>query len=102
MRHPTALDLQIFRSSYFEDEVYGGRQELNIEQFLREQTNSLDRISTLPEADAVVRPMEPTFLEVITPKPQWLRAIIWLLVDFNSFRERLRKNLNRLFGGKKG
>lgn len=102
MRHPTALDLQIFRSSYFEDEVYGGRQELNIEQFLREQAHSLDRISTLPEADAVVRPMEPTFLEVITPKPQWLRAIIWLLVDFNSFRERLRKNLNRLFGRKKG
>lgn len=97
MRHPTALDLRIFRSSYFEDEVYGGRRELNIEQFLREQTNSLDRISALPEADAVVRPMEPTFLEVITPKPQWLRAIIWLLVDFDSFKRRLRSNLDRIF-----
>lgn len=102
MRHPTALDLQIFRGSYFEDEVYGGRRELNIEQFLRDQTNALDRISSLPEQDAVIRPIEPSFLEVITPKPQWLRAIIWLLVDFDSFRERLRKNLARIFGRKKG
>ena len=102
MRHPTALDLRIFRGSYFEDEVYGGRRELNIEQFLREQTNALDKISTLPEADTVFRPLEPSFLEVITPKPQWLRAIVWLLVDFDSFKERLRSNLKRIFNRKKG
>lgn len=96
MRHPSPVDLQIFRCSYFEDEVYGGRRELNIEQFLRDQVRTFDSVSALAVAHPPVMQPEPSFVDVITPKPQWLRAIIWLLVDFDSFKERLKLNLSRL------
>ena len=97
MRHPSAIDLQIFRGSYFEDEVYGGRKELNIEQFLLDQVRTLDCASTLAAVQSPPPPSDPSFVDVITPKPQWLRAIIWLLVDFDSFKARLKLNLNRIF-----
>ncbi len=100
MRHPSDRDLQIFRGSYFEDEVYGGRKELNIEQFLREQTRNFDRVSTLAPEDMPIREPEPSLIEVLTPKPQWLRAIVWLLVDFDSFKARLKLNWSRLFGNR--
>lgn len=96
MRHPSAADLQIFRGSYFEDEVYGGRTELNIEEFLRNQTHQLDMVSVPLHGPAPVE-NGPSFLDVITPKPQWIRAIIWLLVDFKSFKDRLKLNLIRIF-----
>jgi len=96
MRHPSAADLQIFCGSYFEDEVYGGRTELNIEEFLRNQTEQLDCVSVQPHASAPID-NGPSFIDVITPKPQWLRAIIWLLVDFKSFKDRLKLNLTRIF-----
>ena len=103
MRHPAGVDLKIFGGSYFEDEVYGGRTELNIEDFLRDQTYRLDQASSKDPSVPTFVPTEPvqiwnrTLVDVMEPKSKLIRAILWLLIDFESFKDRLKFNLKQIF-----
>ena len=99
MRHFAHDDLRIFGCSYFEDEVYGGQTELNIEDFLRQQNHSMN-LALNASAEAAAIPMNPmeseTLMDVMNAKPQWLRAILWMFIDFDVFKERLKLNIKRL------
>lgn len=98
MRHFSDMDIRIFGGSYFEDEVYGGRAELNIEQFIRNQTRQLDG-----DAAAATAPIAPdslhdrTLREILSTKPPLIRAALWLFIDFDGFRQRVVSNLKRIF-----
>lgn len=102
MRHPTARDLQIFGCSYFEDEVYGGKSELNIEAFLTDQTLRFDHQtvqSPVFQPGELYQPKkiwEQRLMDVLQPKSKLVRALVWLLIDAGTFRDRLIFNLKKL------
>ena len=104
MRHSSAVDLKIFGGSYFEDEVYGGCRELNIEDFLRDQTCRLNGSAAVQQPAPVFVPVEQEkiwnrrLMDVLEPKSKLVRAIVWLLIDFDSFKDRLKFNLKLIFG----
>lgn len=99
LRKFTASDLQIFRASYFEDEVWGAQKEINIESFIRQQTAELDAdvAKAADMSECGVNPQRETLIEVMNRKPKIVRALMWILVDFQQFREKMLKNLKQLF-----
>lgn len=97
MRHHGDADLRIFSGSWFEDEVYGGRAELNIEQFIRSQTRHLDGVSIVTPAIAPGSVLDSSLREIMNSKSPVIRAFLWLFIDFDSFKNRVILNLKRIF-----
>ena len=97
MRHHSDADIRIFSGSLFEDEVYGGCAALNIEQFIRNQTRHLDGIGAAGPSITPGSVLDSTLREIMNAKRPAIRAFLWLLIDFDSFKKRVIHNLKRIF-----
>ncbi len=88
-------DLRIFHASYFEDEVYGANSEIQIDQFIRQQKFYADSGLRPKETAAVQSPEyeNNTFRDILETKRPFVRAALWMLVDFKQFSLRVWKHL---------
>lgn len=96
MKGASLTDLQIFRASYFEDDVWGAQKFINIEDYLRQQLAELNRKEKAETAAAESGEIrQETILELMNRKSKLVRALLWLLIDPRKFKEKARKNLCR-------
>lgn len=92
----TKEDIHIFNASFFEDEVYGGRSLINVESFLCSQSY-LNKKKPVMDSTAISETIrQDTFMDMMNGKNQFIRGIIWILVDPATFIKKLRTNINRL------
>ena len=90
-------DIHIFNASYFEDEVYGGKSLINVESFLCNQPYLSEKTISAESKENPQIIVQDTFMDMMNGKNQFVRGIIWLLVDPGIFIRKLRININRLF-----
>ena len=112
LRCPDPADLQVFSASYFEDLVFGAREEINIGEFVKRTILELDRaekagsaagarslteeeeiLSTLPDTSDAKR-----ILDIVNRGPQVKRGLVWMILDWSFFTEKVKINIRRLFG----
>ncbi len=112
LRCPDPADLQVFSASYFEDLVFGAREEINIGEFVKRTILELDRaekagsaagarslteeeeiLSTLPDTSDAKR-----ILDIVNRSPQVKRGLVWMILDWSFFTEKVKINIRRLFG----
>lgn len=100
LRYPAPMDMHMFSASYFEDTVFGARQEINIEEFTMGNLRNLG----WPEPEKSEHVSEQTslnddekrILEMINGSSQIKRALVWLLLDFSFLIEKIKLNIKRL------
>lgn len=98
IRHFSNVDLHIFSSSYFEDEVYGAQTQINIEEFLKNQTHVLD-VKLNEDMEALERAgvyQSDTFIDILNRKGKASRALLWALVDPGRIKEKVSINIKRI------
>lgn len=100
LRYPSAADMHMFSASYFEDMVYGAREEINVERFAMDHLATLgwpeipceivqqEKVSTNPEDERIT--------SLIHHSSQIKRGIIWMLIDWSFFVEKLKINFTRI------
>ena len=112
LRCPDPADLQVFSASYFEDLVFGAREEINIGNFMKRTLLELDRtekersadgarsrtegdenLSTIPDTPDAKR-----ILDMVNRSPQVKRGLVWMILDWSFFTEKVKINIKRLFG----
>ena len=108
LRCPDPADLQVFSASYFEDLVFGASEEINIGEFMRRTLGELDRaekagarsihedeeqLSTIPDTPDAKR-----ILDMVNRSPQIKRGLVWMILDWSFFTEKVKINIKRLFG----
>ena len=109
LRFPDPADMQVFSASYFEDLVFGASEEINIAEFLGRTLGELDRAeksagsrtSTGTQADSAdlySTPDAKRILDMVNGSPQVKRGLIWLILDWSFFTEKVKINIKRLFG----
>lgn len=99
LRYPNPMDMHLFSASYFEDTVFGARQEINIEEFTMQNLRNIG----WPEPEKsepgfVQTPLnddEKRILEMINGSSQIKRALVWLLLDFSFLIEKIKLNIKR-------
>lgn len=101
LRFPNAQDMHIFSSSFFEDVVFGGRAEINIEAFAMDNLARLGwprkEVTIQPEIENTRNPDEIRITNLIHGSSQLKRGIIWIILDWAFFSEKLKINIKRLF-----
>lgn len=95
LRNPSKADIHVFSASYFEDIVFGSREDINIEQFILNHLTSLKSCCLL-ERDKQEEDNEK-ILNMINRSSQIKRAIIWFLLDRKFFKEKFGKNIKNKF-----
>ena len=103
MRNFAAADLKIFGASFFEDEVYGGVKQINVESILHAQTDALNGITTANSARDVLNGEKTgsymskwdAFDSLMYRRPRFVRALIWMLLDFDLFKKKARNKLKK-------
>ena len=112
IRFPNPADLQVFSASYFEDLVFGAREEINIGEFMRRTLYELDRtenagaaagMQSRPEDKGHFSAVSDTpdaerILEMVNRSPQIKRGLVWMILDWSFFTEKVKINIKRLFG----
>lgn len=99
LRWPSQQDMRIFSSSFFEDVVWGGREEINIESFAEDNLSRLG----WPKAKSVAQSVntkdsdEERITDLIHHSSQLKRGIIWVILDWSFFTEKLKINIRRFF-----
>lgn len=100
LRYPNANDMHIFSASYFEDMVFGAREEINIEQFAMQNLAALgwpEVSREFVESEApIVNHEDKRITNLIHHSSQIKRAIVWIVLDSSFFVEKLKINLNRI------
>ena len=108
LRNFSTVDLKIFGASYFEDEVYGGKTQINVEAFLQAQTNELNGVVAENFAKSILSgensgahiSMWDAFEYLMCRRPLLIRALVWLLLDFDLFKKKMKNNLKSLKNGR--
>lgn len=95
IRQPTCMDLHIFSASFFEDEVWGAKADINIEEFLRNQTNSLNENSPCFNESGKIY-QNDTFMELMNKKSKLTRALLWTLAEPKKLKEKTIINIKRV------
>ena len=107
---PSRPDMHIFAASWFEDLVYGAREDINIESFFLEQVRAAGwnppgepetagcggEIPAAPSPEETAlqlaeerqREQNERILARIHGSPSWKRALIWLLTDWRFLLEK--------------
>lgn len=110
LRYPNPADLQVFSASYFEDLVYGACEEINIGKFLQSTLAELDRKEMAGAGARAVsekedlrtefleNPDAKRILEIVNRSPQVKRGLVWMILDWSFFTEKVKINIKRLFG----
>ena len=104
MRNFAAVDLKIFGASFFEDEVYGGVKQINVESILHAHTDALNGITTANSAREVLSGEKTgshmskwdAFESLMYSKPPFVRALVWMLLDFDLFKKKIRNKLKSM------
>lgn len=100
LRYPSVIDMHMFSASYFEDMVFGAREDINIEQFAMQNLAALGWPE--PQKEFVntgvvsANPEDERITKLIHHSSQTKRAIVWMLLDWTFFIEKLKANLNRI------
>lgn len=107
LREPSRFDMHIFSASYFEDMVFGANEKINIEQFVM---NNLYDMGWIPKNESEIEEekirqqiegqlhqQNDRILNLINTSSQLKRALVWMLLDWKFFKEKLNVNVNRLF-----
>ena len=95
LRQPTCMDLHIFSASFFEDEVWGAKADINIEEFLRNQTNRLnENVNWSGESGKIYQ--NDTFMELLNKKSKLTRALLWSLAEPKKLKEKTVINIKRI------
>lgn len=106
LRYPEFLDMHIFSASYFEDLVYGAREKINIEEFAMQNLADLGWPPCTEEKPDISEDMQSKENEriaaMIHGSSPVRRAVVWLLLDWTFFKEKLKINIRRLFRSRKG
>ncbi|MBR5515668.1 MAG: glycosyltransferase [Clostridia bacterium] len=100
LRNPCISDMHIFSASYFEDTVYGGKQEINIEEFALGNLYALGWVPDIREKmepEAFENDEEKRIIGLINKSSKIKRALVWILLDGSFFKEKIKINYNRLF-----
>ncbi len=101
LRYPNVNDMHIFSASYFEDMVFGARKEINIEQFAMQNLALLGwPIIELPKEESTLPPInieDEKITQLIHHSSQVKRGLVWILLDWSFFVEKLKINLKRIF-----
>lgn len=100
IRQPSCVDLHIFSASYFEDEVWGASDDINIEQFLKEQTNKLNEKHADLEAFKKIY-QNDTFMEIMNKKSKPARALLWAIAEPGRLKEKTKINIKRILREKR-
>lgn len=95
IRQPSCMDLHVFSASYFEDEVYGAQKQINIEEFLRNQTNRLNE-SSYWQCESGKIYQNDTFMELLNKKSKLTRALLWSLAEPAKLKEKTVINVKRI------
>ena len=95
IRQPTYVDLHIFSASFFEDEVWGAKADINIEEFLRNQINRLNESVNWSEDSGKIY-QNDTFMELMNKKSKLTRALLWCLAEPGKLKEKTAINLKRI------
>ena len=112
LRWPDPADLQVFSASYFEDLVFGANEEINITQFMQSMLGELERAekkgaadgirsvsgNEIQSADLFDTPDAKRILEMVNRSPQVKRGLVWMILDWSFFTEKVKINIRRLFG----
>lgn len=100
LRYPSIKDMHMFSASYFEDMVFGAREEINIEQFAMQNLAALGWPETTQEIIknevVLTNPEDERITNLIHHSSQTKRAIVWMLLDWSFFIEKLKVNLIRI------
>ena len=94
LRYASDMDMHIFSESYFEDIVYGACKQINIEEFVRQQMNNL----RLPQIQASEAENDNdvsymTLIDILNGSSKFKRAIMWMLLDSDKFKLKLKTNI---------
>ena len=100
IRYPSRQDMHIFSASYFEDMVFGAKQKINIEEFVVSFLMSKDWLleTSAPEYEEEMLKAEQNdkqIMDMINQSSQLKRAMVWLMLDFSYFKNKLSKNIDR-------
>lgn len=87
LRNAKEIDTKIFAASYFEDFVYGASKQINIGQFIHEHY----RNEPVPGSETVCT--ESFFEQKIRHKGKMRRALLFLLLDKDTFRGKMADEL---------
>lgn len=87
LRNGKRIDVKIFAASYFEDFVYGASEKINIEQFI------WDYYGDSSGTDKEIERTEDFFAKKIKNKNKVVRAIIFFLLDKDTFRGKMADEL---------
>ncbi|GLC82498.1 glycosyltransferase [Lacrimispora brassicae] len=90
LRFANEADLQIFSSSFFEDEVWGGTNKINIAWFIEEQHNEYNIHNYLPM-------MPPVAIQhdILHGKSKFVKGLVYLFTDRRKYVEKLSISLKR-------
>ena len=112
LRYPDRADLQVFSASYFEDLVFGAREQINIMQFMQNTLGEFERMENgnsqrtalslqkneNQPSDPFDTPDAKRILEMVNRSPQVKRGLVWMILDWSFFTEKVKIIIKRLFG----
>ena len=112
LRCTDPADLQVFSVSYFEDLVFGAREEINIAEFMKRTLLELDRAEkagsaakarAVHEDEEILSALSDSsdakrILDMVNRSPQFKRGFVWMILDWSFFKEKVKINIKRLFG----
>lgn len=87
LRNAREVDVRIFAASYFEDFVYGASERINVAQFIH------DYYGRTPASGSETPCTETFFEQKIRDKGKVRRALIFLLLDRETFRGKMADEL---------
>lgn len=97
LRYPCVADMHIFSASYFEDLVFGAREKINIEEFAMQYLASVGwpPKEEKKQMQQSLGMEEERILDLINHSSQLKRGIVWYILNWSFFIEKLKKNLKR-------
>nr|WP_302641430.1 HAD-IA family hydrolase [uncultured Agathobaculum sp.] len=84
------VDMRVFSASYFEDLVYGARDQINVYRFIRDERNCLpDAMNELEQFD-----QSATIERLVFHRSKCLKVFMYALFDRKLLKEKVRNKLN--------
>lgn len=96
LRTPGDVDLGIFSESYFEDMVYGAKEQINIEKFVRQQLHNMDLQKERLQSGEQKLTYD-SLVNLLNQHSKLVRAILLLIIDRETFKQKFVKNWRKFF-----